>query len=63
MISEILRQFIQEIYRNVLASRTHSNHREGSGSVTWRDLTLCHGISEAQYYPVLPDAIGKVISE
>eukprot|EP00954_Amorphochlora_amoebiformis_P007608 589994-Amorphochlora_amoeboformis.AAC.1 len=45
----ILKQFIQEISRNVLTSRTHWNLRESSGSVTWRDVTLYHGISGSPY--------------
>eukprot|EP00954_Amorphochlora_amoebiformis_P021339 1345738-Amorphochlora_amoeboformis.AAC.1 len=35
-------------------------------SVTWRDVTFCHGILEADttgYCPALPSATGKVISE
>eukprot|EP00954_Amorphochlora_amoebiformis_P003340 259922-Amorphochlora_amoeboformis.AAC.1 len=55
------------ISRNVPTSRTYCNLRRSSESVTWRDVTLCHGISGS---PVLPDTTraipattGKVISK
>eukprot|EP00954_Amorphochlora_amoebiformis_P025693 1374620-Amorphochlora_amoeboformis.AAC.1 len=39
-------------------------------SVTWHDVTLCHGISGSpvlpgttRHYPVLPGTTGKLISE
>eukprot|EP00954_Amorphochlora_amoebiformis_P009605 747262-Amorphochlora_amoeboformis.AAC.1 len=42
----------------------------GHVSVTWRDVTFCHGISgspelpgTSRYFPVLPGTTGKVISE
>eukprot|EP00954_Amorphochlora_amoebiformis_P007189 558945-Amorphochlora_amoeboformis.AAC.1 len=55
-------QLIQEISRNVLNSRTHSNLREASGSVTWRDVMSCHLILGSPvttgYYQLLPDTAG-----
>eukprot|EP00954_Amorphochlora_amoebiformis_P006337 495791-Amorphochlora_amoeboformis.AAC.1 len=34
-----------------------------SSGVTWRDVTLCHGIFGSPVYPALPDTTGKAISE
>eukprot|EP00954_Amorphochlora_amoebiformis_P023488 1360377-Amorphochlora_amoeboformis.AAC.1 len=46
---------MQEISGNVLTSRTHRNLQGSSGSVTWRDVTLCHRKPDTTgYYPVVP---------
>eukprot|EP00954_Amorphochlora_amoebiformis_P013973 1096368-Amorphochlora_amoeboformis.AAC.1 len=42
------------------ASQPPHSGNESSGSVTWRDDTLCHGMSGS---PLLPGTTGKVISE